>query len=107
MSMESVLRSKLQEGLELVYSEVVNESHGHNVPKGSETHFKVVLVSPEFVGLRSVARHQKVYGIVAEELRSGVHALALHTYTPEEWAVQGAAPESPACRGGNKHDRSQ
>jgi len=32
------------------------------------------------------------------------HALALHTYTPEEWAAQGSAPESPTCLGGSKHD---
>ena len=28
--------------------QVINESYMHNVPKGSETHFKVVVVSPEF-----------------------------------------------------------
>jgi BolA protein len=36
-----------------------------------------------------------------------VHALALHTYTPGEWAEQGAAPASPTCRGGSKHDQAQ
>ena len=30
--------------------EVMNESYMHNVPKGSETHFKVVVVSPKFEG---------------------------------------------------------
>lgn len=107
MSMEAVLRQKLESGLALDHCEVINESHGHNVPKGSETHFKVVLVSPDFSGMRAVARHQKVYGLVSEELKGGVHALALHTYSPEEWLLQGSAPESPACRGGSKHDRGE
>jgi BolA protein len=31
------------------------------------------------------------------------HALALHTYTPQEWAETGAAPASPTCAGGSKH----
>ena len=34
-----------------------------------------------------------------------IHALALHTYTPDEWAQAGGAPDSPTCRGGSKHDR--
>ncbi|MDF3935601.1 BolA/IbaG family iron-sulfur metabolism protein, partial [Pseudomonas citronellolis] len=48
-------------------------------------------------------RHQKVYATLGE-LMGQFHALALHTYTPEEWAEQGAAPDSPTCRGGSKHD---
>lgn len=36
------------------HCEVINESSGHNVPIGSETHFKVVLVSPLFDGVRLV-----------------------------------------------------
>ena len=82
-----------------VYLEVVNESHNHNVPANSSTHFKVTLVSEQFVGKRAVARHQLVYAILADELKSGVHALALHTYAPDEW--QGDSPASPDCMAGN------
>ena len=39
-------------------------------------------------------------------LMGEIHALALHTYTPAEWAEQGTAPESPRCRGGSRHDRA-
>ena len=38
------------------------------------------------------------------ELMGQIHALALHTYTPQEWAAQGVAPASPTCHGGSKHD---
>jgi len=82
-------------------SEVVNESHMHSVPKDSETHFKVVIVSSAFAGKGLVARHRMVYQALTQEMQSGVHALALHTYTPEEWSErQGSAPDSPLCRGG-------
>lgn len=81
--------------------EAVNESHAHNVPKGAQTHFKVVLVSDVFAGKSLVARHRMVYQSLVEEMQGGVHALALHTYTPAEWRErQENAPESPACRGG-------
>ncbi|HSC74924.1 MAG TPA: BolA/IbaG family iron-sulfur metabolism protein [Pseudomonadales bacterium] len=83
--------------------ELVNESYMHSVPAGSESHFKLVLVSDQFAGMRSVARHQKVYAALGDMMKQ-IHALALHTFTPEEWQAQGTAPESPKCLGGSKHD---
>ena len=79
---------------------VENESFRHNVPEGSETHFKVTLVSEAFSGQRSVKRHQSVYAVLKEWLAGPVHALALHTYTPDEWDHVAAVPTSPDCRGG-------
>ena len=104
MSIQSVIEQKLQTEFNPQQLEVTNESFMHNVPPGSETHFKVVLVSDAFAGKRPVARHQAVYKALAEELAGPVHALALHTYTGAEWqeAAQ-AAPDSPQCRGGSKH----
>jgi len=80
------------------YLDVLDESHMHS--RGLETHYKAVIVSSAFAGLNSVKRHQKVYATVGE-LMGQIHALALHTYTPEEWAAQGVAPASPTCRGGH------
>jgi BolA protein len=103
MSVRDTLTAKLRESLAPLALEVENESHRHSVPPGSETHFKVTVVSAAFEGLRPVARHQRVYALLAAELKSGVHALALHTYTPAEWASrEGAAPDSPQCLGGSK-----
>ena len=90
------------------FLEVVNESHQHSVPPNSETHFKVVLVSPAFDGKRKVARHQQVYAALAAQLEGPVHALALHTYTPGEWQErQRSAPQSPDCLGGSKAESRQ
>ncbi|SRR5690554_122530 len=104
MSMKERIEQKLTQGLPVQHLDVVNESYMHSVPPGSESHFKVVIVSDAFEGKRKVARHQQIYGILAEEMQSGIHALALHPYTPEEWAeVNGEAPASPNCMGGSKH----
>lgn len=88
--------------LQPTFIEVEDESHGHNVAPGAQSHFKVTLVSSEFAGVLPVKRHQKVYQILADELAGSVHALALHLYTPEQWAEKGQSPESPACMGGSK-----
>lgn len=95
--------AKLQAAFAPLHLDVINESHRHNVPAGSESHFKVVLVSDTFCGQRLLARHRAVNAALAEELAHHIHALALHTYTPEEWAaIQGDFPDSPQCLGGNK-----
>ncbi|GAB2504382.1 BolA family protein [Microbulbifer agarilyticus] len=100
MSLAQQIQEKLSSELAPSHIEVQCESHMHNVPEGAEMHFRVVLVSSGFDGLRKVQRHQKVYGVLSEEMAGPIHALALHLYTPEEW--QGQAPESPQCLGGGK-----
>ncbi|HEY3697933.1 MAG TPA: BolA/IbaG family iron-sulfur metabolism protein [Spongiibacteraceae bacterium] len=105
MSIQQQIETKLTAALPLAHIEVINESHMHSVPPGSETHFKVVLVSSEFDDKRAVARHQLIYRVLADELAGSVHALALHTYTADEWQLRcRAAPNSPQCLGGGKHD---
>lgn len=104
MTVQQHIEDTLRAQFEPSHIEVDNESHQHSVPVNSETHFRVVLVSRAFAGKSRVARHQQVYGALAEPLAGPVHALALHTYTPEEWAQRDAAPESPACLGGSKAD---
>ena len=78
------IEDKLRAAFEPVFLEVVDESYRHNVPAGSESHFKVVLVSDRFSGERFLNRHRMIYGTLAAELSSTVHALALHTYTIKE-----------------------
>jgi stress-induced morphogen len=102
MSLHVVIETKLRDALAPDHLEVVNESHMHSVPKGSETHFKVVVVSARFEGLSSVKRHQLVYGALAEQMKQkpGIHALAITSRTPSEWSASPEANESPKCHGG-------
>lgn len=105
MTVQQDIQHQLELTLQPLHLEIANESHQHSVPANSETHFRVVLVSGQFEGRRQVARHQQVYAALAEQLAGPVHALALHTYTPEEWnSRQGDAPASPDCLGGSKAD---
>lgn len=98
MTVQATIENKLADSLDLLHLDVINESHNHNVPVGAESHFKVVLVSPDFEGLRLVARHQLVNRILEDELANRIHALAIHTYTESEWVTRnGSAPMSPPC----------
>lgn len=94
------IRAALQ-ALSPSHLEVLDESHMHS--RGLETHYKAVIASEAFDGKSAVRRHQAVYAALGG-LMGEVHALALHAYTPGEWAQRGAAPDSPRCMGGSRHD---
>jgi stress-induced morphogen len=103
VSIQESIELKLRDALGPTHLEVINESHMHNVPKGSETHFKVVIVSSRFEGLAPVRRHQLVYGALDKEMKAkpGIHALAITSRTPAEWEASPEANASPKCLGGN------
>lgn len=96
MSLEQQLKQRLAD-LEPSYLEVVNESAGHGgYYPGKESHFKVIVVSDAFAGLRLVQRHQKIYAAAGDLLAPGnIHALAIHAFLPSEW--QGQDTSSPEC----------
>jgi BolA protein len=48
-------------------------------------------------------RHRIVNQILQKELAESIHALAIHTYTADEWVARhGDTPLSPPCLGGDK-----
>ena len=49
-------------------------------------HFEALIVSPAFAGLNRVRRHQMVYAALGDRMREEIHALSMHTLSPEEWA---------------------
>lgn len=76
-----------------------NESNRHQVPVGSESHFKVILVSKDFEHLTRLARHRLVNSSVTDEFKTGLHALTLSLHTPAEWRNQpNRVTESPPCQ---------
>jgi BolA protein len=98
------IERKLRDELTPVVLDVINESSMHSVPPGSETHFKVTVVSGAFEGKSLVERHRLVYALLDDEIRGGVHALTITSRTPAEWEKNGAVAKSPACLGGSKVD---
>ena len=52
---------------------------------GDGDHLQAVVVSELFNGKSRLEQHQMVYGALGEMLKEQLHALALKTYTPEQW----------------------
>ena len=104
MTIKALIENKLLDAFSPLFLDVINESDNHNVPPGSESHFKVIIVANSFEEERLIKRHRAVNKVLSEELAEKIHALALHTYTEKEWHDYYAenTPLSPNCLGGGK-----
>ena len=102
MSRKQRIEERIQQALQPLYLDVVDESYMHAVPPDSESHFKLLVVSETFEGVSLIERHRRLNELLTDELSQGLHALTMHTWTPEEWYAKGGAPESPPCRGGSR-----
>ena len=53
---------------------------------GVGDHLEAIVGSAEFEGKTMIKQHQLVYGALQDAMASeAIHALALKTYTPQEW----------------------
>lgn len=89
LSRASRIRQKLQSALEASVLEIEDVSYKHaghaGVKEGeNETHFNIKIISPKFDGHSLVKRHRMVYGLLGDELKSGLHAISIVAKTPQE-----------------------
>ncbi|ESY84546.1 MULTISPECIES: BolA family protein [unclassified Mesorhizobium] len=96
MSIQATMEDKLNRAFSPERLVILNESHlhagHHHVESGhhaefdgtGETHFRVRIVSANFVGMSRVERHRAVNELLADELKAGVHALAIEPAAPGE-----------------------
>lgn len=54
-------------------------------PRNDQTHLEAIVISPLFSGVPLVTQHKMVMQPLNEHFKSGLHALALKTYTPDQW----------------------
>lgn len=89
------LKQILINRLSAAYAEVIDDSakhRGHSGPRQTGGgHFQALIVSDSFSGLSPVARHQKVYAALREEMAGNIHALSLKLFTLSEWREKSGA----------------
>ena len=88
MSIEQRIREKLMVALRPVRLDVINESElhaGHRSSPGTgESHFRILVVSEVMRGKTRLERHRMINELLDDELKGGVHALAIKAYAPGE-----------------------
>jgi BolA family transcriptional regulator, general stress-responsive regulator len=88
MDRRSHIEARLRTELAASHVEVIDDSHLHAGHAGAASgggHFRATIVSDRFAGLSRVARQRIVYGALAAEMKSEIHALSIQTFTPDEW----------------------
>ena len=94
MSSYDNIISSLNNQLLVEHMFLENESSMHNVPVNSETHFKLVIVSDDFIHMNKVKRHQLIYQILTNIMKE-IHALSIHAFTIEEYNSNPVILSSP------------
>ena len=88
MTVAETIRTKLEAAFSPVELRIIDESRLHQghagAHPGGESHFRVTIVSSMFQGLSRVERQRRVHQVLADELKSRVHALSLTLSIPGE-----------------------
>lgn len=90
MAMHDIITTKLTAAFRPASLRVEDESHHHQGHAGhrpgGETHFRLYIVSEAFRGKSRIERHRMINAALANELKGGIHALAIHAQAPGEGA---------------------
>ena len=95
-SIESTINKIINESYNPLYIELVNESFMHNVPRGSESHFKLVVVSDIFKNMTLVQRHKHIYSSLKTTMNN-IHALSINAFDIDEFKLNPTKSKSPDC----------
>ena len=95
-SIESTINKIINESYNPLYIELVNESFMHNVPKDSESHFKLIVVSDIFKNMTLVQRHKHIY-LSLKTTMNNIHALSINAFDTEEFRLNPDISRSPDC----------
>lgn len=93
---EKKIIDSLNENFKLASLKIVNESFMHNVPEGSESHFKIVIVSDNFIKKSLIQRHKEIYKALGEVMND-IHALSIHAFDNKEFELNPMILDSPQC----------
>lgn len=67
--------------------EIIDDSHKHAGHEGARSgggHFTLHIVSSQFAGKPTLARHRMIYSTLGEMMKHDIHALNIQAYTPQE-----------------------
>ncbi len=90
MDRVAFIESTLRAAFAPDHFEIRDDSAKHAKHPGAASgggHFDVVIVADAFRGLNRVARQRRVFAALGDAIGGDIHALAMKTFTPEEWAA--------------------
>lgn len=86
MNREERMRELLG-GLQPIRVEITDDSHlhaGHAGARDGGGHYRLTIVSPQFIGKSTMARHRMIYSALENMMQRDIHALNITAITPDE-----------------------
>ena len=86
MSVIEAMRARLA-ALDPVAIEIDDDSAlhaGHAGARSGGGHFRLAIVSPRFVGCRTMERHRLVYDALGPLMKHEIHAISISAKSPDE-----------------------
>ncbi|XBC40659.1 MAG: BolA/IbaG family iron-sulfur metabolism protein [Buchnera aphidicola (Nurudea yanoniella)] len=81
-----IIKNSLKSKFNVKTVKVFNESKKHTLIHKNYSHFKIIIVSNDFLKYNLLNRHRKIYYVLSSYIsKYKIHGLALHTYTLDEW----------------------
>jgi BolA protein len=83
---EDRMREQLA-ALEPTQIEIADDSHlhaGHAGAQGGGRHYRLSIVSAQFIGKNTLARHRMIYSALHELMQHDIHALNIKAIAPDE-----------------------
>ena len=83
---EEQMREQLA-ALEPTQIEIVDDSHlhaGHAGARDGGGHYRLSIVSAQFIGKNTLARHRMIYSALHELMQHDIHALHIKAIAPDE-----------------------
>ncbi|MDX8384933.1 MAG: BolA family protein [Gallionella sp.] len=66
--------------------DIIDDSHlhaGHVGARDGGGHYRLNIVSAEFAGKTTIAKHRMIYSVLAEMMKHDIHALNISAHVPE------------------------
>ena len=85
-STTEIIRQRL-ERFKPVALNIVDDSASHVGHAGAAAgggHFQLTIVSEEFHGKASIARHRMIYDALSDLMHTEIHALQIEAFTPDQ-----------------------
>jgi BolA protein len=86
------IERRLRQRFEPAHLEIVDDSARHAGHRGAASgggHYRVTIVAHAFEGASRIDRHRMIHEVLGAMIGREIHAIALVTRAPSEWAENG------------------
>ena len=84
---ELKIKKIIENKISILEFNLIDDSHKHINHKKDTSggHFRLFIVSNDFIKLNLIKRHQLIYNLLSDMLKKEIHALSMRLLTSEEY----------------------